>query len=388
MLKIMINKIFDYLFNKNKMTKIVSSEKDALNSSEKYISDIKNFIHSLLKQEIKETIYITFIGDSITSGAYATKFDENFANLVRQMINKQQKKGYFYEAISTFDNTRMQHQDDLVYSDTCKIGINGPTKASLLMNIGDKVTFSRNISELKIYFCQNSNAGSLEIYRNNILIDCLNCIGQEDINVNLQVKNIRTGKADWEIKCTNAPVEITLVKTHSKPSIKNPIGFYRFAKGGSIIEDFTSDPVLDAIGLKERQIFFITLSTNNILYGKSIKESKENFINLINGLKLRNDKHRLIVCVPPKPGPNAYMPAGNENLESIFSNYKRMIQDLANELCIGIIDFSILDLYGLGYYAQDQIHPNSLGHRLMAKLICQKLDIPFREDLRFKFFKK
>lgn len=322
---------------------------------------------------------INLIGDSITAGTGSTSYANHYVTKLYKKLYGLYDIDNSYDCIVDFSSI-----SDFAYTG-CSYGTKGIGK-SLIMAVNATIITNRQAGTICIYHYKEAAQGSIEIYKNDVLITTFDCSTGTDTYDELKFYNIPNEPGEIKIKCINASVELTgvLLFTNGNNSMGN-ITVNRFAISGTNTTDYTSASKLASI-LKigsfynsKRNIFIIALGTNDIYAAtkaNSVATYKANIKTIAEYLKVNNQIP--ILFVPPKANEGTWPP-----IITYYTSYKDAIYELAYELELQVIDMSQFDFVASGWYS-DGVHPNNTGHDEYFKLIYRsllmtnnKIDKPF-----------
>lgn len=117
---------------------------------------------------------------------------------------------------------------------------------------------------------------------------------------------------------------------------------------------------------QKADVFVLELGANDGLRGIPLKETRENLQAMINTVKSRNSKTRILLAgmqIPPNLG------------QEYTAEFRQMFSDLAAENELYIIPFLLEGVAGNpDLNLEDGIHPTPEGHRIVADNVWQVLE--------------
>lgn len=117
---------------------------------------------------------------------------------------------------------------------------------------------------------------------------------------------------------------------------------------------------------QKADVFVLELGANDGLRGIPLKETRENLQAMINTVKSKNSKTRILLAgmqIPPNLG------------QEYTAEFRQMFSDLAAENELYIIPFLLEGVAGIpDLNLEDGIHPTPEGHRIVADNVWQVLE--------------
>jgi lysophospholipase L1-like esterase len=316
------------------------------------------------------SVELCLIGDSITAGSGASDiFNTSYAGLLRTAVNNAQNGHYGLENSFTFGSPSVSN----ITSHTGTIGTKGPVGESIVLDVGESIFFSGAYQIIKVFYQQTLASGNIEVYRDGSLVDTLSLAGAaEDDALSSTAIDGQVLSSAWELRCINAPAEITGLVRQKMTSVTRGVNISRLGNGGTTTTSFV--PLVSSIkkvadwesGVK---IFLLALGTNNIYssVATTVAVFKSELESLITGLS--SSLGFVVLTIPPKPVESTWPP-----IYDTYDNYVRAIIELADKYDASVIDYRDVDL-SPNLYA-DGVHPNSGGHSVMAGYLMSKFKIP------------
>jgi lysophospholipase L1-like esterase len=309
---------------------------------------------------------IAYVGDSLTAGSLSSSnYTTAYVGRLRRHFNSIQQGAY---AAEDSGNLIVTDATADLTATTGSYGTDGPLKQSLVLAVGQTLTFSGNYQFIDFMYERSPGAGSAEIRRDGVLVATKVMAGAAGSNIvtyNATAVSTVQKNSVWTITASVATIKITgLIRRHV--NVGSFLTVSRIAKGGYASSDFVTAPQTASIkafstydGLTP--IYVLALGTNDIYNaGKAISSAAfmANLETII--LALNAGIQYCVLTVPPIPNEAVYPPI----LEP-HANYKAKILALALKYNLPVIDYSITDWAGLGLYA-DNLHWSDGGHSLVA----------------------
>ena len=313
---------------------------------------------------------IVFIGDSITYGFGVTE-----ANSYPCMIA--QRLAMYGPGVGCETAAGASTLLRAAQSGTITSGTAGPIKQSLILDAGASLTFSVKDSDFfGFYYQRKAGAGTLTVTVNGVSVNSVNCSGAIANDVlALGSFHRTTGVATVVMSASGGPVELTGA-FFSHQLTEGQLNVINQAASGYATSDFADAAVIASIGAQTPYagaaypVFVIALGTNDVYNpGKAVSSAtyKSNLETICQGLRTYGIP---VLTVPLRAVETTYQPV----LES-FDKYRQAVYELARKYGYFVIDLSEHDIQSTGGYQADGLHPNSVGHQLIASIYWQQLEL-------------
>jgi len=321
-------------------------------------------------------VQITFVGDSITMGTGASSpATLSYVSLVREILNENQNGAYGLEDSTNFD---ISANCSYLTSTTGTTGTAGPIGQSLVLAVGQTLIFGGNYQIIDFFYERSPGAGSAEIKRDGVVVATKSMAGATASNICTYTgATVSTANKNstWTITATGGTIEITgLIRR--RVAIGNYAWITRAAKSGQLISDYITAPRLASLVAmssydSQSSVYVLALGINDIYSAVGGVTSAQYIANLrvlIAGLS--GAGKTCVLTVPTKANESLVQPRYEP-----YENYKTAIFNLAAELDLSVIDYSVYDFVALSAMV-DSLHPNDLGHSLMSTTVLNALQIP------------
>lgn len=366
---------------------VATNVQDALRSVE---LNTKNTYNGLTSSLHKETSFL-LLGDSITEGVGVGDYTAGYSyQFMRSLMNATddgfgQDPGYGYHTIVNMAN---QLSEPGVTTTGSLVG-GGVVGSRLSLAAGQSITITgKEIAFLDFIYDGSLSSGSLVYAMNGTTIATKVISGtglQSTFPTALNAAQTPIAASDTVVvTASGGTVVVTGILPYKESWTGKPL-MYAVAKSGTAYQDYTSAAALDELAYYlnfsrsgKVNVIVLALGTNNI-YNPSKALSPANTVAqitaLISGLESRigTDIYP-VISIPPKA--TAAWPVALPSYT--YEDYVDAIANYAEQRFATLVrnDLSLLSRTSVFY--SDGVHPNEIGHNIMAHTFCEAVGIPLR----------
>lgn len=321
------------------------------------------------------------LGDSITegsgAGSYANGYALQVARSIANELDNGPKKDRGFGWHVEVNQANAQHTG---YTTTGTPANAGMVGARLTLEAGQSVNITqREFNSVYVIYNGAASSGSLVIAKNGATLSTQATSGA-GLNSTEVVANAWNESDTLTITASGGSVQLCAV--HTLRTAQAGALVYVAGKSGFALQDFTSAAALDEIayylnflrGGNEKMIV-LNLGTNNLYNAGKAKTPAATVAEiqaLITGINARCSNVKYVLAVPPK---------ANEGIFPITSagfsyvDYVDAITEAARDGGHGVIRHDQTILSRKTSFYGDGVHPNVLGHRIMAAMVCKTLGV-------------
>ena len=346
------------------------------------------YIRSPLSSAYTTQRPIIFIGDSITAGVAAYPTGPAYPAIIQQFIGSK-----LVYPTNTFQNGTDFEYQAIIPSGPFAPGTNGIIGISYVLQPGARLTFGTFFADyFGFWFNGPTSPGKITKSVGGVFVETVNCAGSLDPQAWSGYGQYArpTGSPSaalpvW-LDCIDDQVEIVgLFAVPQTPPKSMPIMVQ--ARGGRRTIDFTSDAVIDAVVKQQTDLHptsgpypmcVIALGTNDI-YGAPLTtpaQYKANLITIVTKLLAKS-----VIPVLQVPLRSTLNPVGAPTYS--FEDYRFAAYEVAKAYRLDICDLSDLDLETHGGMNADRLHPNAVGHQILASKWIDFLNLNSIEPVAF-----
>lgn len=338
------------------------------------------------------SVSVVVLGDSISEGVGASNYMLGYSYILGRSIMNACNQGFPYDPSYGYHSivNMANALSETGVSTTGSVIGGGVVGSRLSLAAGQTLTVTgKEIAYLDFIYDASSSSGALQYKRNGVVIATKTISGtgyQNTFATTLNNGNIIPASDTITVTSTTGTVVITAILA-LKQSSGTPIT-YVVAKSGTAYQDYTGAAALDELAAymsfsRSSHMVVLALGTNNIYNsGKALSPAGvvTQIAALITGLNSRAGAGTYwAISIPPKAS-NAW-PVSIAGYT--YEDYVRAIAAYAVTVNAVLIrnDLSVLSR-DADYYS-DGVHPNDIGHQVMAKTFCDVLGVPqnsFRPD--------
>ena len=360
---------------------------DALRSAE---LNAKNTYNGLASSLHKETSFL-LLGDSITEGYGLSDYTAGYSyQFMRSLMNASddgfgQDPGYGYHTIVNMAN---QLSEPGVTTTGSLVG-GGVVGSRLSLSAGQSITITgKEIAFLDFIYDGSSSSGSLVYALNGATVAAKAVSGaglQSTFPTALNAAQTPIAASDTVVvTASGGTVVITGILPYKESWTGKPL-MYAVAKSGTAYQDYTSAAALDELAYYlnfarggKANVIILALGTNNI-YNPSKALSPANTVAqitaLISGLESRIGMDIYpVISIPPKA--TAVWPVALPGYT--YEDYVDAISAYAESRVATLVRNDLSRLSRTHVFYSDGVHPNDIGHNIMAQAFCEAVGIPLR----------
>lgn len=323
------------------------------------------------------------IGDSFTTSTGATSYLNGLSNIVtRSVLNASHGFGYASSINMASEITGGVNG----ITTTGSFSATGAVSSRLQLTAGQTITITgKNAKYFDVVYDGAVSSGNLEFRLNGVLINTKTISGA---SLNTTFPTVINGSntlfTDTVTITSTGTVFITSILTlkevgeHNLPFI--------LGKSGTAYQDYTSSTVLDEIAFylnmqAGKKTVVLALGTNNLYSGGKSLTPTNTIVQaalVIAGIKSRCTDVDILITIPAKSNEAVYpIIAGGFT----YQNYVDSILDYCNTNGYIPIRYDKTQLgTGNTAYLADNVHPNNLGHQILANKINETLGVSTNKE--------
>jgi len=328
------------------------------------------------------------LGDSITEGAGASSYPKAYAyQVARSILNHRNKgeqndPGYGWH---TDINQANAVNTGLTSSGT--LLATGLVASRRSLAPGQSITVNnRAFNSVYVVYDASSSSGSLVIARNGVTLST-QAVGGTGLKETAEVANSWSETDTLTISAAGGTIVVCGVLTlKSSPSSSL---LYVAGKSGYAYQDYITTSALDEISYwlnlfreGNEKVLVLNLGTNNLYNPGRVLTPTEMTVkisSLIDGVNSRCSSVRFVISIPPRADATQF-PILSPGVN--YEDYVAAIFNFAKSNGHGLLrhDQSILSRNAELY--SDGVHPSNVGHRVMAKTVCDSLGVTLNPYVR------
>lgn len=321
------------------------------------------------------------LGDSITEGSGASSYTNGYAYLVARSIINARDKGFQKDTgFGWHTDINQANAVNTGLTSTGTLSATGLVANRRSLQDGQSITITgRAFNATYVAYDGSASTGSLVIARNGVTLST-QAVSGATLAQTAAVTNTWTESDTLTITASGGTVVVCGVLTVKTAQSANLL--YVAGKSGYAYQDYTTATALDEIAYwlnlfrsGNEKLLVLNLGTNNLYNAGKAKTPAEmvtEIAALIAGVNARCSNVKYVVSVPPKAN-EATFPIRSEG--STYADYVNAIVDFAKSNGHGLLRHDLSILSRRTDYYSDGVHPNNLGHRVMAQTVCETLGI-------------
>lgn len=321
------------------------------------------------------------LGDSITEATGASSYVNGYAYQVARSIINARDHGFQNDhGFGWHTDINQANAVNTGLTSTGTISATGLVANRRSLADGQSITITgRAFNTTYVAYDGAASTGTMVIARNGVTLST-QAVSGATLNQTTAVTNTWTESDTLTITASGGTIVVCGVLTVKTAQNANLL--YVAGKSGYAYQDFTTVASLDEIAYwlnlfrsGNEKLLVLNLGTNN-LYNAGKSKTPAAMVAeiqaLIAGVSARCSNVKYIISVPPKANESTFpiIASGYE-----YADYVTAIVDFAESNGHGLLRHDLSILSRRTDYYSDGVHPNNIGHRVMAQTVCDTLGI-------------